>query len=363
MTDSATDPRRRGPDAAPAGALRRRAPATASALVLAAALTALLPASLPSLAQQGARQGSGEGTSVASVRAGSACLKEEIRVTGFAMAREESGASLALDGYRVTEILVGEGDKVSADQELIRAVRQGDESQAQQAAAGRMPGPPSLSVRAPIAGRVLRVNARIGMVSGAPSGGGGAPGMGAGGMAAAGMGAAGMGGMGPEPMVRIMGESGLDLLVDVPSPYASKLKVGAPARILRDDGGEAKANVRLPVSEVDPVSQLGRARLGLETGTAIRPGQFASAVIETARDCRLAVPRSAVSYQNGTPTVQVLRGTTVETRSVRTGLFNDSTIQIQEGLSDGEPVVANAGTALRSGDKVKPVITDAGRGR
>lgn len=296
-----------------------------------------------------------EGTTVASVRAGSACLKEQVRITGFAMAREESGASLPLDGYRITDILVTEGDKVAADQEILKAVRQGDDS----GMAARPPGPPSLSLRAPIAGRVTRINARVGMLSGMPSG----PGMGAAAMGSgmgSGMQAAGMP---PEPMIRIMGDSGIDLMVDVPSPYVTKLRIGSAARILREDGTELKASVRVPVTEVDPGSQLGRARLGVEAGTALRPGQFASAIVETARDCALAVPRSAVSYQNGSPTVQVLRGTTVETRSVRTGLFDESTIQIREGLSDGEPVVANAGTALRSGDKVTPVITDGTRNR
>lgn len=116
--------------------------------------------------------------------------------------------------------------------------------------------------------------------------------------------------------------------------------------------------MRVPVSEVDPLTQLGRARLAIDPSSALRPGQFASATIETARDCGLSVPRSAVSYQNGVPTVQVLNGGSVETRSVRTGLFDENTIQIREGLSEGEPVVANAGTSLRSGDRVSPVISD-----
>ncbi|MFD0937616.1 efflux RND transporter periplasmic adaptor subunit, partial [Methylobacterium trifolii] len=104
-------------------------------------------------------------------------------------------------------------------------------------------------------------------------------------------------------------------------------------------------------------TQLGRARLTIEPPTALRPGQFASAVIETARDCGLSVPRSAVTYQNGLPTVQVLNGTKVETRSIRTGLSDETTVQVREGLAEDEPVVANAGTALRAGDRVTPVIT------
>lgn len=275
-----------------------------------------------------------EGTSVLGVRAGSACLRETVRVTGFALPREESGASLPLDGYRITEILAGEGDTVTGGQELLKAVRQPDASGAQ-----RPPGPEALSVRAPIAGRITRLSARVGTVTGA----GPAPPPGPGGM--------------PEPMVRIMGEAGIDLLIDVPSPYAAKIRMGAVARVVPDDGPEIRGTVRVAVSEVDPKTQLGRARLTLDPPTALRPGQFASAVIETARDCGLSVPRSAVSYPNGVPTVQVLNGTAVETRSIRTGLIDESNVQVREGLSDGEPVVADTGTALRAGDRVTPVIS------
>ncbi|WP_375453621.1 efflux RND transporter periplasmic adaptor subunit [uncultured Methylobacterium sp.] len=275
-----------------------------------------------------------EGTSVLGVRAGSACLRETVRVTGFALPREESGASLPFDGYRITEILAGEGDTVTSGQELLKAVRQPDASAAQ-----RPPGLETVSVRAPIAGRITRLSARIGAVTGA----GPAPPPGPGGM--------------PEPMVRIMGEAGIDLLIDVPSPYAAKIRMGASARVVPDDGPEIRGTVRVAVSEVDPKTQLGRARLTLDPPTALRPGQFASAVIETARDCGLSVPRSAVSYPNGVPTVQVLNGTAVETRSIRTGLIDESNVQVREGLSDGEPVVADTGTALRAGDRVTPVIS------
>lgn len=294
---------------------------------------AMLP--LPALAQS-----TPTGTTVLGVRAGSTCLKEQVRITGFATAREESGTAIPLDGYRITDILAAEGDTVSAGQEILRAVKLGDDAGAQNPA---MPRPPTLSARSPIAGTILRINVRVGTITGAATV---QP-------AAA--------GMPPEPQVRIMADAGIDLVVDVPSLYATKIRSGLTARVLPDGGEEIKGTVRVPVSEVDPNTQLGRARLAIDPSTGLRPGQFASAILETARDCGLSVPRSAVTYQNGAPTVQVLNGGAIETRSVRTGLFDENSIQIREGLNDGEPVVANAGTSLRSGDRVTPVIPDARR--
>lgn len=309
---------------------RRRRASPALALALASALCA----------GAAAAQSTPEGTRVLGVRAGPACLTEEVRVTGFALAREESGATIPFDGYRVTEILVAEGDAVTAGQEILRAVRQA----ADQPGAARLQTPETFALRAPIAGRIARLDARVGMVTGAPAGMPGAP---APPPAQPGL---------PDPMVRIVADAGTDLLVDVPSPYAAKIRAGTGARI-QSEGGEARGSVRVPVAEVDPRTQLGRARLTVEPADALRPGQFASAVIETARDCGVSVPRAAVTYRDGEPTVQVLNGSRVETRSIRTGLSDENTVQVREGLADDEPVVANAGTALRAGDRVTPVIT------
>lgn len=283
-----------------------------------------------------------EGTSVIGVRAGSACLSEQVRITGFALAREESGASVPLEGYRISEILVAEGDTVAPGQELLRATRLGGAEAGGSPGAGRPPSqalPQFFSLRSPIAGKVTRINVRLGMTTGQAA-------------------APAVPGLPPEPQVRIMADSGIDLYVDVPSLYATKIRSGLTARILSDDGQEIAGTVRVPVSEVDPATQLGRARLTVDPPSALRPGQFASAVLETARDCGISVPRSAVSYRNGAATVQVLNGGAVETRTVRTGLFDENTIRINEGLREGEPVVANAGTALRAGDRVRAVISD-----
>ncbi len=301
---------------------------------------AIIIALLPLVAAPALAESTPAGTTVLGVRAGKVCLNERIRITGFATAREEGGASVPFEGYRITDILVSEGDSVAAGQDLLRAARLGGDDPAS-SGQQRPAMPPVFSLRAPLAGRIVRVNARAGMITGQPV-------------------APAAPGLPPEPQIRIMGNSGIDLIVDVPSLHATKIRAGLSARILTDDGEETGATVRVPVSEVDPDTQLGRARLSVESATALRPGQFASAIIETARDCGLSVPRSAVSYRNGAPTVQVLNGTAVETRSVRTGLYDEHSIQIREGLSEGDPVVADAGTSLRSGDHVTPVIPDRG---
>ncbi|TXN43214.1 HlyD family efflux transporter periplasmic adaptor subunit [Methylobacterium sp. WL7] len=271
-------------------------------------------------------QSTPEGTRVLGVRAGSVCLTERVRLTGFARPHEESGAVVPLDGYRVTEILVALGDTVTVGQEILRAARtgQGTAQVAQQT-------PEIYVVRAPIAGRIMRLDARIGAITSASTN--------------------------TEPLVGIAADQGIDLIVDVPSMHAAKIKAGTSVQILRDDGFEIRGTIRSAVAEVDPRTQLGRTRIAVESRDALRSGQFASAIVETARDCGLAVPRRAVTYRDGEPTVQVLNGTKVETRGIRIGLTNDEVVRVREGLSEDESVVASAGEVLRPGDRVTPVIT------
>ncbi len=64
-------------------------------------------------------------------------------------------------------------------------------------------------------------------------------------------------------------------------------------------------------------------------------------------------PRSAVVNRGERATVQVIRDGKVETRNVRLGLLSDNSVEIREGISDGDIVVANAGTSLRDGDAVE----------
>jgi HlyD family secretion protein len=299
---------------------------------------------------------------VATVRAKEACVKTDVRVTGFAIAREETGASLP-PGYRVTEILVGEGDRVAAGQELARAVREdageaaapSPPSVASRAAGARgaAPAAPRLAagaggastlLRAPIAGMIVRVNLRVGDVSGAP------PAAAATAMAAQ--------GAPPDPPIVISAGSNVDLVVDVPSLYVGQIRKNAVAKVVSDENVEAKGVVQSPASEVDPATQLGRARLSIEPASAIRPGQFASAVIETARDCGVVIPVSAVSYRLGEATVQRVDGSAVELRAVRPGLSDGVKIRIRDGLSVGDEIVAHTGAALRSGDRVNAVLIE-----
>ena len=87
---------------------------------------------------------------------------------------------------------------------------------------------------------------------------------------------------------------------------------------------------------------------------------------EYSRSCGISVPRSSIIYQTQGTSVQVVRNKIIETRRVQLGLLSDDNVEIREGISEGDTVVANAGTSLHDGDQVKTIIAeeiDQTRGR
>jgi len=57
--------------------------------------------------------------------------------------------------------------------------------------------------------------------------------------------------------------------------------------------------------------------------------------------------------------VQVVKRDRVETRRVEVGLMSGGQIEVRDGLSEGDDVVARAGALLREGDPVRPVAEAA----
>ncbi len=253
------------------------------------------------------------------VRAVSACFSAAVRVTGFLVARSEAVVTFETPGFKISEVLVGEGERVTAGQNLVRLTPiSGDGS--------------ATTLKAPAAGLVTRSTAAIAATAS------GAPG---------------------EPLFRIAIDNEIELEADIPSIHVPMLATGQSARIQLADGRELSGRVRLVPASVDQKTQLGRARVSLERASGLRLGIFARATIDASRSCGISVPRAAVTYRTEGASVQIVRNDMVETRRVQIGFHSDDNIEIRNGLREGDTVVANAGSSLRDGDKVKPIADGA----
>src|SRR5215470_12852811 len=246
-----------------------------------------------------------------------ACFSDQVRVTGFVVARREAVVGADQEGSKVTDLFVREGDTVTDNQELARL-------SAPQQQQGRS-GPTSL--RAPAAGLVTEVRTIVGAPASPQAG----------------------------PMFRIAINNELELDAEVPSVHLPKLNPGATARISRDGAPDLVGRVRLVSPQIDRTSQLGKVRIALTSNPSLKVGMFARANIDAKRSCGVAVPHTAIDRL----TVQVVKnGNTIETRKVRVGLSSETSTEILEGLDVGEIVVADAGTSLHDGDQIKTMFAD-----
>ena len=300
-----------------------------SVTITAAGASLSIAASLIATSPGWTETNSTTGAQVVVVRTTNACFTAAIRVTGFLVAREEAVVTLDMPGQRVVEVLVGEGDKVTSGQTLARLTRQSAEGP--DAAAG---GKSSTTLRAPAAGVVTRSTAMVGATASV---------------------------MPTEPLFRIAVDNEIELEADVPSVHVPALSSGQTARVEVGDNRELTGRVRLVPAAVDQRTQLGRARLSLERDPSLRLGMFARATIDANRSCGISVPRSAVRYRTEGTSVQIVRADVIETRLVQVGFHSDNDTEIRDGLREGDMVVANAGSSLRDGDKVRPIVADAAR--
>jgi RND family efflux transporter MFP subunit len=185
-------------------------------------------------------------------------------------------------------------------------------------------------IKAPRAGIVARKNARIGATASAAG----------------------------DPLFRIIADGEIELEGEVTETQLVRIREGAPAQVTIDPGRVVEGRVRNVSPEVNRTTRLGRVRIALPRDPALRVGAFARGTIELARRTGVAVPVSAVIYDTKGATVQVVVDNKVQARRVRTGLSADSVIQIEDGVRAGELVVTRAGSFLRDGDTVRPVLAE-----
>lgn len=184
-------------------------------------------------------------------------------------------------------------------------------------------------IRAPEAGIVNRRNARVGAAATAVG----------------------------EPLFRLIARGEIELEGEVTETQMPRLREGAPATIELDAGRRIEGRIRAIYPEIDRATRLGKVRVALTADVALRMGAFARGSIELARRTGIAVPVASVVYgSGGGASVLAVTDDRVEARRVATGLSSEGFIEIREGVKAGEPVVARAGSFLRHGDRVRPIL-------
>ena len=162
-----------------------------------------------------------------------------------------------------------------------------------------------------------------------------------------------------EPMFRIIQKGEIELDAEIVETEMKNVKVGQKTVVNVPQIGDFEGSVRLVSPEVDKTTRLGRVKVFLGPNPQLRIGTYARGLIETARSRGLGIPTSAVTFDQGTNYVQVVVDNKVKKHAVRLGLISGDLVEVKDGLNNGDIVVTRAGTFLRDGDIVRPVMPEA----
>jgi len=280
------------------------------------AVPALLTAALLALAAPASAADEAEapkGAAVTVLKAAKACFGNFVEVSGFILARDETAVRPERPGLKVAEVLAEAGDTVTAGQNLARL---------------NLPEGGFQMIQAPVAGTIAATTAIIGAMASARG----------------------------EALFSIITRNEYDLVGLVPSADIPRLAVNQPAAVRIIGLGAIDGKVRRVAPTIEPNSQLGQVFIAVSASQRVPINSAGRAQIKTGQSCGVAVPLAAILYTAAGTVVQVIRRNRVETKRVEVGLTDGGQVEIRDGLNEGDIVVARAGSLLREGDPVRPVM-------
>lgn len=159
------------------------------------------------------------------------------------------------------------------------------------------------------------------------------------------------------PLFSIVQDGRIELLAEIPESDLPRVKVGQKASIsVNGFPKPIMGEVHLIAPQENQQTRIGIAHVAVESENRIALGTFGRAIITLAAEEGVALPLTAVTFSDNGPTVQIVKDGKVQVRKVITGLVGTDVIEITQGVAAGETFVARAGSFVRDGDTVTPVL-------
>ncbi|KAA2286010.1 efflux RND transporter periplasmic adaptor subunit [Arenimonas fontis] len=163
------------------------------------------------------------------------------------------------------------------------------------------------------------------------------------------------------PVFRIVDNTRLEAVLNVPEREMATLKPGLPLRMRVDAIPGRIFDGR--VDRVSPVVDAGsgtfRVVAAFAGGDTLRPGMFGRIeVVYDERDDALTMPRVALLENEGEPAVFVVREEKAVRVPVQLGYVNGEFAEVRAGLSEGDAVVTAGKVAIRDGSTVEVINAD-----
>lgn len=136
---------------------------------------------------------------------------------------------------------------------------------------------------------------------------------------------------------------------------ARALLPGAPIKIA---GTKGRAPLSVPILSIDPVvnptTRLASVFASLPSSSGLAPGETLQGVVATqTQGNAVTIPYQALLDDGGQPYVFVVAAGVAHRHDVKPGPTSGDRIALTNGVSAGDKVVVNGGTALKDGMKVR----------
>ncbi|MEM5471618.1 efflux RND transporter periplasmic adaptor subunit [Hoeflea sp. AS60] len=189
-------------------------------------------------------------------------------------------------------------------------------------------------VKAPVSGIISARGARVGSIASASAG----------------------------PLFTIIRDGSLEMRADIAEADMHRIAEGQTVMIhLIGAGTPVKGLIRLIDPTLNTTTRLGLARIEIADGANLRAGMFADAEIIVAKRDAITVPVTSVNMESDGADVLKIEDGIARRTNVTTGIREGGMVEIVNGLSSGDLIVAKAGAFVRDGDRITPVEeTDSG---
>jgi HlyD family secretion protein len=170
-------------------------------------------------------------------------------------------------------------------------------------------------------------------------------------------------GAGSDELFHMVRDDILELDAEVPDRLLARVSPGQKVKLapVVPGGKPIIGTVRAIAPLVDPASRNGIAHVRFPIDPTLKAGMFVSGDLIFAETESLAVPENAVVFKDGSAVVFVLAEPgKVQQRKIETGLRSDGVIAVRSGLEAGEQVVTSGTGFLSDGDRVN-VAENLGR--
>jgi HlyD family secretion protein len=154
-------------------------------------------------------------------------------------------------------------------------------------------------------------------------------------------------------MLRLLRDGRIEWRGEAPETRLGELAAGQPVKIVTADGATFSGVVRVVSPTIAAGNRTALVYVDLPADPRLRPGMFARGEIEIGAGPGFTVPLESVVNADGYSYVFVLKAdNTVERRRIEAGAVAGASIEVVGGLEAGERIVRKGAGFLKDGDLV-----------